>query len=243
MGLWVLLFSVYFLKRWDFHNSNFLRSEFIFVSRPRKVLCRMLLQRYNPDTFPTNFKYRKRPEDHWEFGDYQFTSLVPVTFFSITCGRGKGRGTTLLARKAKQTCQPADNPSEQPCTRVGQRPLDHDSTSRQLPGGMDHTWGTNVASFPPRPLAKLHVSAQTAPEAKDPCNKLTKAAPAHQHILVTGEMDASLHVIKLKKPQFPSTCWLPSQLIEWGLFPPAAQHAWEWRFGVQPAFEVPPSLL
>ena len=135
MGLWVLLFSVYFLKRWEFHNSNFLRSEFIFVSRPGKVLCRMLLQRYNPDTFPTNFKDRKRHADHWEFGDYQLTSLVPVTLLSITCRRGKGRGTTSLARISKQTCQPADNPSEQPCTRVGQRPLDHDSTSRQLPGG------------------------------------------------------------------------------------------------------------
>lgn len=243
MGLWVLLVSVYFLKRWDFHNSNFLRSEFIFVSRPGKVLCRMLLQRYNPVTFPTNVKDRKRHADHWEFGDYQLASLVPATFFSITRGRGKGRGNTSLARISKQTCQPADKPSEQPCTRAGQRPLDHNSASRYLPAGMAHTWGTNVASLPPRPLAKLHMSAQTAPEAKDPCNKLTGAAPAHQHILVTGKMDASLHVIKLKKPRFLSTCWLPSQLTEWGLFPPAAQHAWEWKFGVQPEFELPPSFL
>lgn len=73
MGLWVLLFSVYFLKRFDFNNSNFLRSEFIFIhlewkwipSRLGKVLCRMLLKRYNPDTFPTNFKDMCRSLTVW----------------------------------------------------------------------------------------------------------------------------------------------------------------------------------
>lgn len=37
------------------------------------------------------------------------------------------------------------------------------------------------------PLTKLHMSAETAPEAKDGGNKLTEAAPTHQHILVTLE--------------------------------------------------------
>ena len=63
-----------------------------------------------PDTFPTNFKVRERPADHSEFGDCQLMSLAPVTFLSITCGRGKGRGTNTLARISKQTCQPANNP-------------------------------------------------------------------------------------------------------------------------------------
>lgn len=105
--------------------------------------------------------------------------------------------------------------------------------------GNDHTWREKCSFISTVSLAKLHMSTQTAPEAKNCYNKLTEAYISIS--LWLWKEGRWLHVTKLekKKSQFPSTCRLPCQLIEWGLLPLSAQHAQESRFGIQPRFEAP----
>lgn len=202
------LFFRLFPQKMRFHNSNFWRSEFIFVSRPRKSPVQNASAEFNPVTF-TNVRIGRYMQITESLGTTNSKSLVPVTFFSIThLEGGKGRGRPLwLGYQSKPVSLPTSPQAalhkKSRATSTG--PWQHFPLPSR--GSSGSHLRTNVASpfhaacWLPRPASAWH------PAGWGPCNKLTGAAPAHQHILVTGKMDASLHVIKLKN-WFPDICWL-----------------------------------
>lgn len=77
--------------------------------------------------------------------------------------------------------------------------------------GNDHTWGEKHILI----LTEWPLSAQTAPGAKDRCNKLTEAYISI--FLWLWNERCWLPVKKLKTSQFLSPCWLPTQRIQRGL--------------------------
>lgn len=75
-------------------------------------------------------------------------------------------GASQLARIAEQTCQPADSPEEQLCTRAGRCPVDHGNASPLPPQGMITLAGETQPHLSTASLAKLHVPAHTAPKLR-----------------------------------------------------------------------------
>lgn len=210
-----------FLKRWDFHNSNFWRSEFIFVSRPESPVqnvCRGTIQSPSPPMSRIG-RYMQITESL----GLTTTSLVPVTFFSITRGRGKGRGTTRWLGY-QQTCQPADK-LRTALHKSRAMSTDHGSISRYLPG-MAHTWRDKRSLLPPRPQA--HMSAQTAPEAKDLViswqdSSCTSAYP------LDWKDGCFVSCNKAEKAPVSDDLLAAEPVNRMRFISPAAQHAWEWK--------------